>query len=34
VTFPEVESQPNSAVNQTRMKRQLADQAIAQATAA
>jgi hypothetical protein len=34
VTFPEVESQPSSAVNQTRMKRQLADQAIAQATAA
>jgi tetratricopeptide (TPR) repeat protein len=34
VTFPEVESQPNSAVNQTRMKRQLADTAIAQATAA
>jgi tetratricopeptide (TPR) repeat protein len=34
VTFPEVESQPSSAVNQTRLKRQLADQAIAQATAA
>ena len=34
MTFPEVESQPNSAVNQTRMKRQLADTAIAQATAA
>src|SRR5215213_2774700 len=34
VTFPEVESQPTSAVNQTRLKRQLADQAIAQATAA
>ena len=34
MTFPEIESQPNSAVNQTRMKRQLADQAIAQATAA
>ncbi|MFL5774763.1 MAG: tetratricopeptide repeat protein, partial [Chloroflexota bacterium] len=35
MTFPEVESQqPSSAVNQTRMKRQLADQAIAQATAA
>jgi tetratricopeptide (TPR) repeat protein len=32
VTFPEVESQPTSAVNQTRLKRQLADQAIAQAT--
>ena len=34
MTFPEVDSQPPSAVNQTRMKRQLADQAIAQATAA
>ena len=34
MTFPEVEAQPNTAVNQTRMKRQLADQAIAQATAA
>jgi tetratricopeptide (TPR) repeat protein len=34
VTFPEVESQPSSAVNQTRLKRQLADQAIAHATAA
>jgi tetratricopeptide (TPR) repeat protein len=34
VTFPEVDSQPTSAVNQTRLKRQLADQAIAQATAA
>jgi hypothetical protein len=33
VTFPEVESQPSSAVNQTRLKRQLADQAIAHATA-
>jgi tetratricopeptide (TPR) repeat protein len=34
VTFPEVDSQPSSAVNQTRLKRQLADQAIAHATAA
>src|SRR5690349_5696447 len=34
VTFPDVETQPSSAVNQTRLKRQLADQAIAQATAA
>jgi Flp pilus assembly protein TadD len=34
VTFPEVDAQPTSAVNQTRLKRQLADQAIAQATAA
>ena len=34
MTFPEVDSQPASAVNQTRLKRQLADQAIAQATAA
>jgi tetratricopeptide (TPR) repeat protein len=34
VTFPEVDSQPSSAVNQTRLKRQLADQAITQATAA
>ena len=34
MTFPEVDSQPSSAVNQTRLKRQLADQAIAQATAA
>ena len=33
MTFPEVESQPSSAVNQTRLKRQLADQAIAHATA-
>ena len=34
MTFPEVDTQPTSAVNQTRLKRQLADQAIAQATAA
>src|SRR6266487_3722643 len=34
VTFPDVETQAPSAVNQTRLKRQLADQAIAQATAA
>jgi tetratricopeptide (TPR) repeat protein len=34
VTFPEVETTPNSPVNQTRLKRQLADQAIAQAAAA
>jgi tetratricopeptide (TPR) repeat protein len=34
VTFPEVESQPTSAASQTRLKRQLADQAIGQATAA
>jgi tetratricopeptide (TPR) repeat protein len=34
VTFPEVESTAQSPVNQTRMKRQLADQAIAQAAAA
>src|SRR3954447_3665300 len=34
VTFPELETQPPTAVNQTRLKRQLADQAIAQATAA
>ena len=34
MTFPEVDSQPASAVNQVRLKRQLADQAIAQATAA
>src|SRR3954466_1628295 len=34
VTFPDVETQASSAVNQTRLKRQLADQAIAQATAA
>ena len=33
MTFPEVDSQPSSAVNQTRLKRQLADQAIAHATA-
>jgi tetratricopeptide (TPR) repeat protein len=34
VTFPEVESNSQAPVNQTRVKRQLADQAIAQATAA
>jgi hypothetical protein len=34
VTFPEVESNAQAPVNQTRMKRQLADQAIAQASAA
>jgi len=34
VTFSDVENQPSSAVNQTRLKRQLVDQAIAQATAA
>jgi tetratricopeptide (TPR) repeat protein len=34
VTFPELETQPSSAVNQIRLKRQLVDQAIAQATAA
>ena len=34
MTFPEVESSKATAVNQTRMKRQLAEQAIAQATAA
>jgi Flp pilus assembly protein TadD len=34
VTFPEVDTQPTSAVNQVRLKRQLADQAIAHATAA
>jgi len=34
VTFPEVESTTPSPVNQTRLKRQLADQAIAQASAA
>jgi Tetratricopeptide repeat len=34
VTFSDVETQASSAVNQTRLKRQLADQAIAQATAA
>src|SRR5216117_3336758 len=32
VTFPEIETQKTTAVNQTRMKRQLAEQAIAQAT--
>src|SRR4051795_3757159 len=34
VTFPEIETQASSAVNQIRLKRQLVDQAIAQATAA
>jgi len=34
VTFPEVEAAPSSPVNQTRLKRQLADQAIGQAAAA
>jgi tetratricopeptide (TPR) repeat protein len=34
VTFPDVETQPQSPVNLNRQKRQLADQAIAQATAA
>jgi tetratricopeptide (TPR) repeat protein len=34
VTFPEVETAPSSPVNQTRLKRQLADQAISQAAAA
>jgi tetratricopeptide (TPR) repeat protein len=34
VTFPDVETQATSAVNQTRLKRQLSDQAIAHATAA
>jgi tetratricopeptide (TPR) repeat protein len=34
VTFPEVESNAQAPVNQTRVKRQLADQAIAQASAA
>jgi tetratricopeptide (TPR) repeat protein len=34
VTFPEVETSPSSPVNQTRLKRQLADQAISQAAAA
>jgi hypothetical protein len=34
VTFPEVESNAQAPVNQTRVKRQLADQAIAQAAAA
>jgi tetratricopeptide (TPR) repeat protein len=32
VTFPEVESSPQSPINQTRMKRQLVDQAIALAS--
>ena len=34
VTFPELETQASTAVNQVRLKRQLVDQAIAQATAA
>jgi len=34
VTFPEVEANAQSPVNQTRLKRQLADQAIGQASAA
>ncbi len=34
MTFPEVETTPSSPVNQTRLKRQLADQAISQAAAA
>jgi tetratricopeptide (TPR) repeat protein len=34
VTFPDVESQPPSPVTQTRLKRQLAEQAIAQAATA
>ena len=34
VTFPELESKASSATNQTRFKRQLAEQAIAQAAAA
>jgi hypothetical protein len=34
VTFPELETQPSTAVNPIRLKRQLVDQAIAQATAA
>jgi tetratricopeptide (TPR) repeat protein len=34
VTFPEVDSNASAPVNQTRVKRQLADQAIAQAAAA
>ncbi len=34
MTFPDVETNPQSPVNLTRQKRQLADQAIAQATAA
>ena len=34
MTFPELETQPPTAVNQIRLKRQLVDQAIAQATAA
>ena len=34
MTFPDVETNPQSPANLTRQKRQLADQAIAQATAA
>ncbi len=34
MTFPELETQASTAVNQVRLKRQLVDQAIAQATAA
>jgi tetratricopeptide (TPR) repeat protein len=34
VTFPDLENQPSTHVNQIRLKRQLVDQAIAQATAA
>ena len=34
MTFPQVETTPSSPVNQTRLKRQLADQAISQAAAA
>jgi Flp pilus assembly protein TadD len=34
VTFPDVDTTPQSPVNLNRQKRQLADQAIAQATAA
>ena len=34
MTFPEVETTPSSPINQTRLKRQLADQAISQASAA
>ena len=34
VTFPEIETPKNAAVNQTRLKRQLAEQAIANATSA
>ena len=34
MTFPEIETQASNAVNQVRLKRQLVDQAIAQAAAA